>query len=58
MARMDAAARSPAGKSVERVAGGLGKMGFRAAMVVGNAVKNKMRHGHGQRCGVSKDVPE
>ncbi|KAL7528915.1 hypothetical protein ACHAXR_002699, partial [Thalassiosira sp. AJA248-18] len=37
--RMEVVARSPAGKSV----GTFGKMSFRAAMVVGNAVKNKIQ---------------
>mmetsp|Transcript_23072 Transcript_23072/g.41187 ORF Transcript_23072/g.41187 Transcript_23072/m.41187 type:complete len:174 (+) Transcript_23072:629-1150(+) len=47
--RMDVVARSPAGRGVNRAAGSLGKMSFRAAMVVGNAVKNKMQHKAEQR---------
>jgi len=41
--KMDVVARSPAGRGVNRAAGNLGKMSFRAAMVVGNAVKSKMQ---------------
>jgi len=42
--RMEVAARSPAGKTVNKAAGSLGKMSIRAAIVVGNAVKNKIQH--------------
>lgn len=57
MERMDVVARSPAGKSVNRAAGSLGKMSVRAAMVVGNAVKNKMQHQR-RSAGDGGDVPE
>ena len=42
---LDAAARSPAGRGVSEV----GKMSLRAAMVVGNAVRDRVQHGKGGR---------
>ncbi|KAL7545833.1 hypothetical protein ACHAWF_009183 [Thalassiosira exigua] len=49
----EAAARSPAGKAATTA----GRMGFRAAMVVGNAVRNRMQHQQRQGGG-GGDVPE
>eukprot|EP00571_Detonula_confervacea_P002244 CAMPEP_0172329496 /NCGR_PEP_ID=MMETSP1058-20130122/60912_1 /TAXON_ID=83371 /ORGANISM="Detonula confervacea, Strain CCMP 353" /LENGTH=538 /DNA_ID=CAMNT_0013046675 /DNA_START=122 /DNA_END=1738 /DNA_ORIENTATION=+ len=54
--RMEVVANSPAGKSVNMAAGRLGQMSFRAALVVGNAVKNKIQH-HNQQ-NANADVPD
>ncbi|KAL3808825.1 hypothetical protein ACHAXA_000008 [Cyclostephanos tholiformis] len=58
---IEVVANSPVGKSVNMAAGTLGKLSVQAALVLGNAVKNKIQHNINGQYGFSKsaeDLPE